>query len=142
MLPAVPGTAVRLSCAKCKRVFQEGQTAFQRKGSAELFCSRLCIDGYPSPAVSPAPLKRMCLNCSRDILSLKDMKSVQLEDSSCDKNFCSQSCLTSYEEKENQVLPYILIAVCPSAACVRRHLLNRPEYLDLPRANHCSCQMR
>lgn len=65
MLPAVPGTATRLSCSNCKRVFREGQTAFQRKGSAELFCSILCIDGYPSPAVSPAPLKRMCINCSR-----------------------------------------------------------------------------
>lgn len=65
MLPAVPGTAAQLSCSSCRRVFQEGQTAFQRKGSAELFCSRLCIDGCPLPAMSPAPLKRMCLNCSR-----------------------------------------------------------------------------
>lgn len=27
------------------------------------------------------------------------MKNVQLEDSSSGKNFCSQSCLSSYEEK-------------------------------------------
>ncbi|CAH6790881.1 Zmym1 [Phodopus roborovskii] len=101
MLPAVPATAVQLSCCGCKRVLQEGQTAYQKKGSAELFCSRLCINEYTSSTISPAPIKRMCLNCSRDILNLKDMKNVQLKDSSCNKNFCSQSCLSSYEEKRN-----------------------------------------
>lgn len=35
----------------------------------------------------------------RDILNLKDVISVQLEDSTSSKNFCSQSCLSSYEEK-------------------------------------------
>ncbi|XP_021500488.1 zinc finger MYM-type protein 1 isoform X1 [Meriones unguiculatus] len=99
MLPAAPATAVQLSCCGCKRALRKGQTAFQRKGSAELFCSRLCIGDLASPAVAAAPVKRMCLNCSRDILNLKDMKSVPLEDSSCNKNFCSQSCLSSYEEK-------------------------------------------
>ncbi|EDL30261.1 zinc finger MYM-type protein 1 isoform 1 [Mus musculus] len=129
MLPAVPGTAVRLSCAKCKRVFQEGQTAFQRKGSAELFCSRLCIDGYPSPAVSPAPLKRMCLNCSRDILSLKDMKSVQLEDSSCDKNFCSQSCLTSYEEKRKPGVTIYTDSSLPKCSMCQKTSTKPPRIL-------------
>ncbi|OBS70066.1 hypothetical protein A6R68_01392, partial [Neotoma lepida] len=99
MLPAVPATAVQLSCHGCKRVFQEGQTAYQKKGSAELFCSTPCVRKYTSSADSPAPVKRLCLNCSRDILNLKDMKKVQLEDSCCNKDFCSQSCLSSYEEK-------------------------------------------
>lgn len=68
MLPAVPATAVQLSCCGCKRVFQEGQTAYQKKGSAELFCSRLCISEYNSSADSPAPLRRVCLNCSRYVM--------------------------------------------------------------------------
>ncbi|XP_003500917.3 zinc finger MYM-type protein 1 [Cricetulus griseus] len=114
MLPAVPATAVQLSCYGCKRVLQEGQTAYQKKGSAELFCSRLCINEYTSSTISPAPIKRMCLNCSRDILNLKDMKNVQLKDSSCNKNFCSQSCLLSYEEKRSPC-----IAMCTDSTLLR-----------------------
>ncbi|XP_028615827.1 zinc finger MYM-type protein 1 isoform X1 [Grammomys surdaster] len=129
MLPAVPGTAVRLSCSSCKRVFLEGQTAFQRKGSAELFCSRLCIDGYPSPAVSPAPRKRMCLNCSRDILNLKDMKSVRLEDSSCNKNFCSQSCLTSYEEKRKPCVTVYTDSTSPKCSMCQKTSNKPPRIL-------------
>lgn len=68
MLPSVPATVVQLSCCGCKRVFQEGQTAYQKKGSAELFCSRLCISEYNLSADSPAPLRRMCLNCSRYVM--------------------------------------------------------------------------
>ncbi|XP_038190316.1 zinc finger MYM-type protein 1 [Arvicola amphibius] len=114
MLPAVPATAVQLSCCGCKRVFQEGQTAYQKKGSAELFCSRLCISEYSPSADSPAPLRRMCLNCSRDILNLKDMKNIQLEDSSSGKNFCSQSCLSSYKEKRK---PFV--AMCPESTLLK-----------------------
>ncbi|CAO2589067.1 Zinc finger MYM-type protein 1 [Lemmus lemmus] len=114
MLPEVPATAAQLSCCGCKRVFQEGQTAYQRKGSAELFCSRLCISEYNSSAASPAPLRMVCLNCSRDILNLKDMKNVQLEDSNSDKNFCSQSCLSSYEEKRK---PFV--TVCPESTLLK-----------------------
>ncbi|XP_051027145.1 zinc finger MYM-type protein 1-like [Acomys russatus] len=105
MLPAVPAKAVQLSCCGCKKVLQKGQTAFQRKGAPDLFCSQQCIGNHASPAVSVLPLKRTCLNCSRDILNLKDMKSVPLEDSSYNKNFCSQSCLSSYEEKRKPCVP-------------------------------------
>ncbi|XP_052033355.1 zinc finger MYM-type protein 1 isoform X2 [Apodemus sylvaticus] len=129
MLPAVPGTATRLSCSNCKRVFREGQTAFQRKGSAELFCSILCIDGYPSPAVSPAPLKRMCLNCSRDILNLKDMKSIRLEDSSCNKIFCSQSCLTSYEEKRKPCVTVYTDSSLPKCSMCQKTSTKPPRIL-------------
>ncbi|KAH0503258.1 Zinc finger MYM-type protein 1 [Microtus ochrogaster] len=110
MLPAVPATAVQRSCCGCKRVFQEGQTAYQKKGSAELFCSRLCISEYSSSADSPAALRRTCLNCSRNILDLKDMKNVQLEDSSSGENFCSRSCRSSYEEKRQ-----LFVTTCPES---------------------------
>ncbi|XP_050012614.1 zinc finger MYM-type protein 1 isoform X2 [Alexandromys fortis] len=114
MLPAVPATAVQRSCCGCKRVFQEGQTAYQKKGSAELFCSRLCISEYSSSADSPAPLRRTCLNCSRNILNLKDMKNGQLKDSSSGKNFCSQSCLSSYEEKRK-----LFVTMCPESTWLK-----------------------
>ncbi|XP_077609209.1 zinc finger MYM-type protein 1 isoform X1 [Crocuta crocuta] len=99
MLPSVSTTAIQVSCSGCKKILQKGQTAYQRKGSTQLFCSTLCITEYISSANSPALPKRTCSNCSKDILNLKDVISVQLEDNTSSKNFCSQSCLSSYEEK-------------------------------------------
>ncbi|KAM9688542.1 zinc finger MYM-type protein 1-like isoform 2-T2 [Trichechus inunguis] len=99
MLPSVSTTAIQISCSGCKRILQKGQTAYQRKGSTQLFCSTVCITEYIASASSPAPPKRTCSNCSKDILNQKDVISVQLEDTTSSKNFCSQSCLSSYEEK-------------------------------------------
>ncbi|XP_062961256.1 zinc finger MYM-type protein 1 [Cynocephalus volans] len=98
ILPSVSTTANQLSCSGCKKILHKGQTAYQRKGSAQFFCSIPCITEYISSANSPAPTKRTCSNCSKDILNLKDVIRVRLEDTSS-KNFCSQSCLLSYEEK-------------------------------------------
>ncbi|XP_019514458.1 PREDICTED: zinc finger MYM-type protein 1 isoform X2 [Hipposideros armiger] len=106
MLPSAPATAVQVSCAGCKKILQKGQTAYQRKGSTQLFCSTLCITEYISAANTPALPKRTCSNCSKDILNLKDVISVPLEDTISSKNFCSQSCLLSYEGKRK---PFVTI---------------------------------
>ncbi|XP_051688118.2 zinc finger MYM-type protein 1 isoform X2 [Oryctolagus cuniculus] len=106
MLPSISTTAIQVSCSGCKKILQKGQTAYQRKGSTQLFCSIQCITEYISSASSPAPTKRPCSNCSKDILNPKDMISVQLEDSTSSKHFCNQSCLSSYEEKRK---PFVTI---------------------------------
>uniref|UniRef100_A0A8D1MNK1 TRASH domain-containing protein n=1 Tax=Sus scrofa TaxID=9823 RepID=A0A8D1MNK1_PIG len=105
MLPSVSTTAIQVSCSGCKKIFQKGQTAYQRKGSTQLFCSTPCITEYISSVNSPALPKRSCSNCSKDILNLKDVISVQLEDTTTSKNFCSQSCLSSYEKRK----PFVTI---------------------------------
>nr|XP_008540579.1 PREDICTED: zinc finger MYM-type protein 1 isoform X3 [Equus przewalskii] len=106
MLPSVSTAAIQVSCSGCKKILQKGQTAYQRKGSTQLFCSTPCIAEYISSASSPATPKRTCSNCSKDILNPKDVISVQLEDTTSSKSFCSQSCLSSYEEKRK---PFVTI---------------------------------
>ncbi|XP_053431227.1 zinc finger MYM-type protein 1 isoform X2 [Nycticebus coucang] len=106
MLPSVSATAIQVSCSGCKKILQKGQTAYQRKGSTQLFCSTPCISEYISSASSPAPTKRTCSNCSKDILNSKDVITIQLEDTSSSRNFCSPSCLLSYEEKRK---PFVTI---------------------------------
>uniref|UniRef100_A0A2K6F3T9 Zinc finger MYM-type containing 1 n=1 Tax=Propithecus coquereli TaxID=379532 RepID=A0A2K6F3T9_PROCO len=106
MLPSVSTTAIQVSCSSCKKILHKGQTAYQRKGSTQLFCSTPCITEYSSSTSSPAPTKKTCSNCSKDILNPKDMISIQLEDTSSSKNFCSPSCLLSYEEKRK---PFVTI---------------------------------
>uniref|UniRef100_F7INE3 Zinc finger MYM-type containing 1 n=1 Tax=Callithrix jacchus TaxID=9483 RepID=F7INE3_CALJA len=106
MLPSVSTTAIQVSCSGCKKSLQKGETAYQRKGSTQLFCSIPCITEYILSASSPVPSKRTCSNCSKDILNPKDVISVQLEDAASCKTFCSLSCLSSYEEKRK---PFVII---------------------------------
>nr|AAF29022.1 HSPC050 [Homo sapiens] len=36
----------KITCANCKKPLQKGQTAYQRKGSAHLFCSTTCLSSF------------------------------------------------------------------------------------------------
>ncbi|XP_077151920.1 LOW QUALITY PROTEIN: zinc finger MYM-type protein 4 [Ranitomeya variabilis] len=100
-VPAVPPPSVRVSCSGCKKILQKGQTAYQRKGSTQLFCSTLCLTGYTVPPVPrPAPAsKKTCSSCSKVIAEPKDVITAQFENPSGSKDFCSQPCLASYEKK-------------------------------------------
>ncbi|KAF6346063.1 hypothetical protein mRhiFer1_018693 [Rhinolophus ferrumequinum] len=100
-LPSVPVVAV---CSGCKKLLYKGQTAYHKTGSPHLFCSMWCITRYPSPVCLLPPPKKTCTNCSKDILNSKDVITTQFENSSPSKDFCSQSCLSSYELKKKPVV--------------------------------------
>ncbi|KAL9824836.1 zinc finger MYM-type protein 4 isoform 5-T5 [Geothlypis trichas] len=105
MLPSVPSTAVRVSCSGCKKILQKGQTAYQRKGSTQLFCSTLCLTGYTIPASRPpASTKKTCSSCSKEILNPKDVITAQFDSTDFSKDFCSQSCLSTYELKRKSIV--------------------------------------
>ncbi|KAM6172710.1 zinc finger MYM-type protein 1 isoform 5-T5 [Erethizon dorsatum] len=137
MLPSVSTAAIQVSCAGCKKILQKGQTAYQRKGSTQLFCSTPCITEYISSANVPASTKTTCSNCSKDIINLKDVINLQLEDNTSSKNFCSQSCLSSYEEKRK---PFVTIctnsiltkcSICQKAATKPAKTLTSFPYKSL-----------
>uniref|UniRef100_A0A8C9JB55 Zinc finger MYM-type containing 1 n=1 Tax=Panthera tigris altaica TaxID=74533 RepID=A0A8C9JB55_PANTA len=136
MLPSVSTTAIQVSCSGCKKILQKGQTAYQRKGSTQLFCSTFCITEYISSASSPALPKKTCSNCSKDILNLKDVISVQLDDSS--KNFCSQSCLSSYEEKRKA-----FVAICTNNILTKCSMCQKTTVIQYEvkyqNVKHCLC---
>nr|XP_020764292.1 zinc finger MYM-type protein 6 isoform X1 [Odocoileus virginianus texanus]XP_020764293.1 zinc finger MYM-type protein 6 isoform X1 [Odocoileus virginianus texanus]XP_020764294.1 zinc finger MYM-type protein 6 isoform X1 [Odocoileus virginianus texanus]XP_020764295.1 zinc finger MYM-type protein 6 isoform X1 [Odocoileus virginianus texanus]XP_020764296.1 zinc finger MYM-type protein 6 isoform X1 [Odocoileus virginianus texanus]XP_020764297.1 zinc finger MYM-type protein 6 isoform X1 [Odocoil len=103
-LPSVPGVALQVFCSGCKKMLYKGQTAFHKTGSTQLFCSTRCIIGHSSSVCLPPPPKKTCANCSKDILNPKDVITTQFENSSPSKDFCSQSCLSSYELKKKPVV--------------------------------------
>ncbi|XP_063810504.1 zinc finger MYM-type protein 4 isoform X2 [Pseudophryne corroboree] len=99
-VPAVPTTSIRVSCSGCKKVLQKGQTAYQRKGSTQLFCSTLCLTGYTVPPARPMPpARRTCSSCAKVIANPKDVITAQFDNPSGSMDFCCQSCLSSYELK-------------------------------------------
>ncbi|XP_066231909.1 zinc finger MYM-type protein 6 isoform X4 [Saccopteryx leptura] len=104
LLPSVPAIALQAVCSGCKKMLYKGQTAYQRTGSTELFCSTRCIARYSSPVCLPLPPKKTCTNCSKDFLNPKNVITTRFENSSPRTDFCSQSCLSSYELKKKPVV--------------------------------------
>ncbi|XP_077609221.1 zinc finger MYM-type protein 4 isoform X2 [Crocuta crocuta] len=129
MLPSVPATAVRVSCSGCKKILQKGQTAYQRKGSTQLFCSTLCLTGYTVPPARPPPppSKKTCSSCSKDILNPKDVISAQFENTTASKDFCSQSCLSTYELKRKPVVTINTNSISTKCSMCQKNAVIRHE---------------
>lgn len=54
-------TLTKMSCAQCRTPLQKGQTAYQRKGLPQLFCSSVCLTTF-----SKKPLcKKICTFCKK-----------------------------------------------------------------------------
>uniref|UniRef100_A0A8C3W4G2 Zinc finger MYM-type containing 2 n=1 Tax=Catagonus wagneri TaxID=51154 RepID=A0A8C3W4G2_9CETA len=92
-----PTKPVKVTCANCKKPLQKGQTAYQRKGSAHLFCSTSCLSSFSH---KPAP-KKLCVLCKKDITTMKGTIVAQVDSSESFQEFCSTSCLSLYEDKQN-----------------------------------------
>ncbi|KAK2826358.1 hypothetical protein Q5P01_020572 [Channa striata] len=89
--PPVPGS---VRCSGCSKVLLKGQTAFQRKGSTQLFCSTVCLTGH----LPPANKNRSCFQCNREILQPRDMITIPADDSTY-MHFCGQFCLSVFRHK-------------------------------------------
>ncbi|XP_017577082.1 uncharacterized protein si:ch211-266o15.1 isoform X1 [Pygocentrus nattereri] len=97
--PQPPPASIRICCSGCSKVLQKGQTAFQRKGSNQLFCSTVCLTGFTlPPTISIAP-KKTCHLCLKVIGNPKDLITVPVDSSNTLKEFCSQACLTIYRSR-------------------------------------------
>ncbi|XP_068194738.1 zinc finger MYM-type protein 4 isoform X3 [Antennarius striatus] len=92
--PPVPGS---VRCSGCCKVLLKGQTAFQRKGSTQLFCSTVCLTGHLPPAKN-----RSCFQCNREIVQPRDMVTIPAEDNSY-MYFCGQFCLSVFRHKKKQI---------------------------------------
>ncbi|XP_068786384.1 zinc finger MYM-type protein 2 isoform X4 [Struthio camelus] len=92
-----PSKQVKVTCANCKKPLQKGQTAYQRKGSAHLFCSTTCLSSFSH---KPTP-KKLCVMCKKDITTMKGTIVAQVDSSESFQEFCSTSCLSFYEDKQN-----------------------------------------
>ncbi|XP_031722562.1 zinc finger MYM-type protein 4-like isoform X3 [Anarrhichthys ocellatus] len=92
--PSVPGS---VRCSGCSKVLLKGQTAFQRKGSTQLFCSTVCLTGH----LPAANKNRSCFQCNREILQPRDMITIPGDDNTF-INFCGQFCLSVFRHKKKQ----------------------------------------
>uniref|UniRef100_A0A673HU98 Zinc finger MYM-type protein 4-like n=1 Tax=Sinocyclocheilus rhinocerous TaxID=307959 RepID=A0A673HU98_9TELE len=97
-----PPPTVRICCSGCSKVLQKGQTAFQRKGSNQLFCSTVCLTSFSLPSVQFTPIiapKKTCHLCLKVIVNLKDLITIPVGSMNTLKEFCSQACLSIYKNR-------------------------------------------
>ncbi|KAJ7990941.1 hypothetical protein DPEC_G00292100 [Dallia pectoralis] len=110
--------AVRVSCSGCSKVLLRGQTAFQRKGSTQLFCSTVCLTGFTLPPAKP----RTCYQCLKEIEDPKDVISVITDNNL--KDFCSQFCLSVFNRKRkpgsSSVLPSVHEPAAPKCSMCKK----------------------
>uniref|UniRef100_A0AAV2K548 TRASH domain-containing protein n=1 Tax=Knipowitschia caucasica TaxID=637954 RepID=A0AAV2K548_KNICA len=116
--PEKPPQAVQgnMACSRCKKSLVKGQTAFQRKGCPNVYCSTNCLTANLKKADV-----RSCFQCSKVILRIPDI--INYPDSSgIMRNFCSQSCLFSFKKNPapgpgpgpSKSIPDVLCSICSS----------------------------
>ncbi|CAL8271511.1 unnamed protein product [Merluccius merluccius] len=72
-----------------KEILVKGQTAFQRKGATQLFCSTVCLSSH----LPPTSKARSCYHCNKEIDDPKSMVMVPLDNNTF-MHFCSPLCLS------------------------------------------------
>uniref|UniRef100_A0A8C7FCD3 Zinc finger MYM-type protein 4 n=1 Tax=Oncorhynchus kisutch TaxID=8019 RepID=A0A8C7FCD3_ONCKI len=117
-IPPLMPMAMRVACSACNKVLLKGQTAYQRKGSSDLFCSTSCLTSYSPPSVvkttAPCPAKKTCHYCLKEIANPKDVITAPVDTMGTVKDFCSQTCLSSFNFKRNSC------SMCKKA-CISKH---------------------
>ncbi|XP_069065309.1 zinc finger MYM-type protein 3 isoform X2 [Pleurodeles waltl] len=99
--PLPPPTLTKMTCANCRAALQKGQTAYQRKGLPQLFCSSSCLTAF-----SRKPLcKKTCTFCKKEILSSKDSVVAQTGDGGSFQEFCTSACLSLFEAQPVRPTP-------------------------------------
>ncbi|EFB15634.1 hypothetical protein PANDA_015254, partial [Ailuropoda melanoleuca] len=86
----------KITCAHCKKPLQKGQTAYQRKGSAYLFCSTTCLSSFSHKRT---PKKRN-VKSKKDVPTKKATTLPQVESRESSQEFCSMS-LPPCEDNQN-----------------------------------------
>lgn len=118
-------TLTKMSCAHCRTPLQKGQTAYQRKGMPQLFCSSTCLTTF-----SKKPLcKKICTFCKKDIRNSKE--SVVAQTGSGFQEFCSNACLSLYEaqprsssQSSSDVPDIIKCSICHKSGEIQHEVSN------------------
>ncbi|MCJ8737164.1 hypothetical protein PDJAM_G00020830 [Pangasius djambal] len=139
-----PPAPVRICCSGCSKVLQKGQTAFQKKGSNQLFCSTVCLTGFtlpPAPNIAP---KKTCHLCLKVIGNPKDLITVPVDSANTLKEFCSLSCLSIYKSRVEGLAEedaVVRCAVCRNPSEIQ-HEVNHQGILHRLCSDECFSRFR
>ncbi|XP_050925183.1 uncharacterized protein LOC108898774 [Lates calcarifer] len=84
------------SCSNCKTVLMDGETVYQRKGHADIFCATSCLLKF----YQIKPVKKTCQFCLQVLTQSQDVLQAPVDTEGTMKDFCSQTCLSSFNYKK------------------------------------------
>lgn len=90
--------ATKMTCAHCRTPLQKGQTAYQRKGLPQLFCSSSCLTTFSKKPSG----KKICTFCKKEIWNTKDSVVAQTGSGGSFHEFCTSVCLSLYEAQQQR----------------------------------------
>ncbi|XP_071369672.1 zinc finger MYM-type protein 4-like [Centroberyx affinis] len=122
--PLLP-PALHIVCSHCKKNLMKGQTAYQRKGSSDVFCSTSCLSAT-LPLIKP--VTKNCHYCFKAILQPENIILAPVDADGTKKDFCSQTCVSSFNYKRiistkiplQPKGPQSLCSMC-SRYCISKH---------------------
>ncbi|XP_057715372.1 uncharacterized protein LOC130930984 isoform X2 [Corythoichthys intestinalis] len=94
-VPLIPGS---VRCSGCFKILLKGQTAFQRKGSTQLFCSTVCLTGH----LPPTNKNQLCSLCNNEIVRARDTITIPADDNTY-LHFCGQHCLSIFRHRAKKI---------------------------------------
>nr|XP_058897452.1 zinc finger MYM-type protein 5 isoform X1 [Kogia breviceps] len=115
-----PTKPAKITCANCKKPLQKGQTAYQRKGSAHLFCSTTCLSSFSH---KHTPKKRK-VACKKGAPAKKATLVPQGEPSGSFQKCCGTSS-SPYEDNQNlrkRVLNKSRCTICSRVTEIRHEV--------------------
>ncbi|XP_054145846.1 zinc finger MYM-type protein 3 isoform X2 [Melozone crissalis] len=98
---AARSSFTKMTCANCRTPLQKGQTAYQRKGLPQLFCSSSCLTTFSKKP----PGKKICTFCKKEIWNTKDSVVAQIGSGGSFHEFCTSVCLSLYEAQQHRPAP-------------------------------------
>ncbi|XP_040525452.1 zinc finger MYM-type protein 3 isoform X1 [Gallus gallus] len=98
---AARSSAAKMTCANCRTPLQKGQTAYQRKGLPQLFCSSSCLTTFSKRPHG----KKMCTFCKKEIWNTRDSVVAQIGSGGSFHEFCTSVCLSLYEAQQQRPAP-------------------------------------
>uniref|UniRef100_A0A3Q3VLI0 TRASH domain-containing protein n=1 Tax=Mola mola TaxID=94237 RepID=A0A3Q3VLI0_MOLML len=122
-LPAtVTHTDLPTSCSDCKMALIDGEYVYQRKGHADIFCSTSCLVKF-----------YQILPCSlRTITRPEDIIQGPVDSEETLKDFCSRSCLSSFNYKRivSTKIPIVPVASHSQCSMCSRYCISKHEVIQ------------
>ncbi|XP_050622695.1 zinc finger MYM-type protein 5 isoform X1 [Macaca thibetana thibetana] len=125
----------KITCANCKKPLQKGQTAYQRKGSAHLFCCTTCLSSFSHKRAQ----NTRSVICKKDASTKKADVVLPVESSRSFQEFCSTSCVSPCENNRNLkkgVFNKSRCTICSKLAEIR-HEVSVNNVTHKLCSNHC-----
>ncbi|XP_029976245.1 uncharacterized protein LOC115409280 isoform X2 [Salarias fasciatus] len=112
--------AVHMNCSCCKKSMKKGQTAFQKKGFSDVFCSKNCLFEMFPCNKQPS---RKCHNCQKAITQPLDLIMAAVDTKGSMKDFCSTACLCSFKSNVVSIpTPPSLCSLCKKSSATNCEL--------------------